>query len=352
MQSHNDQTQFSTKILQWWQEHGRKNLPWQQNRSDYHVWISEVMLQQTQVETVIRYYNAFLRRFPDIYSLAQASLDDVLRIWSGLGYYSRARNLHKSAKIIVKRYQGHLPSDQNKLEELPGIGRSTAGAILASAYGQRGVILDGNVRRVLCRFHALEGWPGQSTVLKKLWQLADSLTPETACGNYAQAIMDLGALLCTPKNPDCQKCPLITNCQAYQSSLVDRFPERRPIRAQRKTHHIWLLLIRNSLGEWLLEKRVREKRWAGLWSFPEWSDKETAINVIENALMDDVVVKDLALLTHDFTHMRIHFHPLQIQLKTPQLIGVFETPIIWYKNGNQLPGGHPVPVQKLLRELV
>ncbi|BDZ73168.1 hypothetical protein GCM10025856_08870 [Methylophaga marina] len=217
---------FADALLDWFDHYGRKNLPWQQNPTPYHVWLSEIMLQQTQVSTVIDYYTRFIQRFPNVYSLAEAKQDDVLAYWSGLGYYARARNLHKTAQIVSADYTGAFPETLEELINLPGIGRSTAGAILTLAYHQKYPILDGNVKRVLTRFFAIDGWPGNKKVEDSLWEKAESLLPDKRIANYIQAQMDLGATLCTRSKPDCPRCPLQSHCLAYNNGNPTAYPEK------------------------------------------------------------------------------------------------------------------------------
>ena len=207
--------EFGRRVLDWFDTHGRKRLPWKENPTPYRVWVSEIMLQQTQVATVIPYYERFMARFPDLAALADAELDEVLRLWAGLGYYARARHLHQAARIVRDRHGGEMPLDSALLQALPGIGRSTAGAILALATGQRQPILDGNVKRLLARFAAVEGWPGQSRVQAALWELAERYTPAERVADYTQAMMDLGAMICTPRRPRCEACPLAGGCVAH-----------------------------------------------------------------------------------------------------------------------------------------
>jgi len=259
---------FAIHLLKWYRQHGRHDLPWQKNKSLYSVWVSEIMLQQTQVVTVIPYYQNFMQRFPDIASLAAATQDEALRYWAGLGYYSRARNLHKAAALIVESHQGVFPVTYDEVLALPGIGPSTAGAILAQATGQRHAILDGNVKRVLARYQAIEGWPGQKTVEKQLWKYAESFTPESNVADYTQAIMDLGATLCARSSPKCDACPLVTDCKAFQLNRTAELPTKKPKKAipvkQKR-----FLIIRNKRGEMLMEKRPPSGIWGGLWSLPE-----------------------------------------------------------------------------------
>ncbi|MEM1440588.1 MAG: A/G-specific adenine glycosylase, partial [Pseudomonadota bacterium] len=223
-------TDFAARVLDWFEHHGRKDLPWQHDRSRYRVWVSEVMLQQTQVATVIGYFERFMARFPDVVTLADAPTDDVLALWSGLGYYARARNLHAAAQQVRDRHGGAFPGDFDAVVALPGVGRSTAGAILSLADDARHAILDGNVKRVLARHETIEGWPGRTAVLKALWQAAEQFTPDTRVADYTQAMMDLGATLCTRRAPGCEACPVRTTCRARAEGRIDELPGRKPRR--------------------------------------------------------------------------------------------------------------------------
>ena len=242
---------FHRRLLHWFRHHGRHDLPWQSPRDAYRVWVSEIMLQQTQVATVIPYFERFMARFPDLASLASADLDQVLHLWTGLGYYARARNLHRAAGVIVAEHGGRFPTDFEAVLALPGIGRSTAGAILAQACDQRHAILDGNVRRVLARHRAIEGWPGQKAVENTLWALAEELTPAEDVADYTQAIMDLGATVCTRSQPRCAACPLAEDCQARAAGRQADFPGRRPRKALPE-RHTRMLLLRDAEGQVLL----------------------------------------------------------------------------------------------------
>ncbi|MGB1271575.1 MAG: A/G-specific adenine glycosylase, partial [Endozoicomonas sp.] len=221
-------TPFSQKLLEWFDQHGRKDLPWQQDKTPYRIWVSEIMLQQTQVTTVIPYFKKFMGRFPDVHALAAASEDEVLHFWSGLGYYSRARNLHKAARTVTKEFSGEFPRSVELLMKLPGIGRSTAGAIAAISMGVRAPIMDGNVKRVLTRYCGVKGWPGKSAVAEKLWDIAEQLTPDRRVDDYTQAMMDMGATLCTRSKPNCHQCPLKTHCKAHRAGEETRYPEPKP----------------------------------------------------------------------------------------------------------------------------
>ncbi|HET8551115.1 MAG TPA: A/G-specific adenine glycosylase, partial [Gammaproteobacteria bacterium] len=258
---------FAPRLLAWFASHGRHALPWQREPTPYRVWVSEIMLQQTQVATVIPYFKRFMARFPDLATLAAAPLDDVLALWSGLGYYARARNLHRAAQSAVAEYGGELPASLDELMAFPGIGRSTAGAILSLSRGQRHPILDGNVKRVLARFHAIAGWPGDKRVADRLWEFAESHTPVADCAAYTQAIMDFGATVCTRRNPACDICPMSANCEAYALGRQHDFPAPRARRGYPE-RNVRVLVI-EAEGAVLLEKRPPTGIWGGLWSLPE-----------------------------------------------------------------------------------
>ncbi|QOC21439.1 A/G-specific adenine glycosylase [Wenzhouxiangella sp. AB-CW3] len=258
---------FAQRLLDWWVIHGRHDLPWQVERTAYRVWVSEIMLQQTRVATVIPYFERFMASFPDLEALAAADLDDVLALWSGLGYYARARNLHAAARICVGQHGGTLPDKPALLRELPGIGGSTANAIVAQALDRRAPILDGNVKRVLARHAGIEGWPGRSAITRELWQQAEARTPDEQARDYTQAIMDLGATVCTPRNPACSDCPVATDCRARQEDRVSVLPTKKPKRS-RPRRAVVLVLIHNEDGELLLQRRAPTGIWGGLWSLP------------------------------------------------------------------------------------
>lgn len=322
----------SAKLLRWYDRHGRHDLPWQHPRTAYRVWLAEVMLQQTQVATVIPYYRRFLTRFPTLTALARAPQDDVLASWAGLGYYSRARNLHRAAQLIVSEHGGRFPNTFEAVAALPGIGRSTAGAILAQAFGQRQAILDGNVRRVLARWAAIPGWPGAPAAQKKLWTLAESLLPQTRLADYTQALMDLGATLCTTRHPRCGDCPLAGDCKALHLDRVADFPAAKPRKARphRRTH---LLLIENSRGEFLLERRPAPGIWGGLWC-PPLSTKSVAGG------------QRLPIIHHSFSHYDLDLTPLRLRRRAkpgPQQR--------WATLNQALALGLPAPIKKLLQTL-
>lgn len=267
-------------MLNWYTRHGRKSLPWQsgrnQPRDPYTIWVAEIMLQQTRVQTVIPYYQKFMARFPDISALANCDADELLHYWSGLGYYARARNLQATAKQIVTQYAGNFPDQFEQVLALPGIGRSTAGAILAFAWGKRYPILDGNVRRVLARYYAIAGYPGNRFVTAKLWEIADQLTPMKRVGEYTQALMDLGANVCRRTKPLCVSCPLANSCTAYQLGTATAFPQPKP-KVARRCKSVIMLLVKNHRAELLLVKRPPSGIWGGLWSLPEYTPVPPAL---------------------------------------------------------------------------
>jgi A/G-specific adenine glycosylase len=310
---------FAIRLIQWQREHGRHHLPWQNTRDAYLIWLSEIMLQQTQVGTVIPYYRRFLQCFPDIQSLASVSLDEVMAQWSGLGYYSRARNLHKAAQRIVGEYDGIFPEEVDIIRQLPGVGRSTAAAIAVFAFGKRAAILDGNVKRIFSRCFGIEGYPGEKSVETQLWQKAEALLPaqdensiERDIETYTQALMDLGATLCTRVHPRCGSCPLRLECIAFRDNRVHRLPTPRPrkILPERET----ALLLMVAQGRILLEKRPNRGIWGALWSLPEMRMNE---NVIEYCMRLGINVQPMSQMgafTHTFTHFRLRIYPLILQV--------------------------------------
>ncbi len=342
---------FAKKLLAWHKQHGRKDLPWQQDIDPYRVWVSEIMLQQTQVATVIDYFVRFVQRFADVGSLACAPLDEVLHHWTGLGYYARARNLHKAAKLIVDA--GEFPQSQDGLEALPGIGRSTAGAIRAIALQQRAAILDGNVKRVLARFHAVAGYPGISGVSKTLWQHAEAHTPAQNCAAYTQAIMDLGATLCTRRDPDCHICPLQRRCKAHATQQVERFPERKPktVKPVRRARFFVVSLANKAT---LLEQKPLHGLWGGLWTPLERDPSMLVEELLEELGLhsDDVDSHYFApQFRHTFTHFHLDIEPVYVRLsKAPSLVE--DNPRLrWVSVGDNNPIGLSAPAVKLLASL-
>nr|VFK53448.1 MAG: A/G-specific DNA-adenine glycosylase [Candidatus Kentron sp. TUN]VFK54660.1 MAG: A/G-specific DNA-adenine glycosylase [Candidatus Kentron sp. TUN] len=314
---------FSDLVLTWYAKEGRCHLPWQQEPTGYRIWVSEIMLQQTRVDTVIEYFERFMTRFPTVRHLARAKSDEVLHLWSGLGYYARARNLHTTARIIHERYDDEFPTGFDEVRSLPGIGRSTAGAILSLAFGQRHAILDGNVKRVLTRHHAIAGWPGDATVTKALWALAEYHTPHCRVAEYTQAMMDLGATVCTRTRPLCPHCPVCATCRAYAEERQECFPTKRPqkILPVRATRFILVVRTENEnphntkshppIRSVLLEKRPTTGVWGGLWSFPE-----CALGNDLNAWCTTrfgntpINIEPLPSFRHTFTHFHLDIHPI------------------------------------------
>jgi A/G-specific adenine glycosylase len=345
---------FANRLLRWFDRHGRKDLPWQQaldngQRDAYRVWLSEVMLQQTQVATVVGYFDRFVGALPTLEALAAAHEDTVLALWSGLGYYRRARFLHRAAQLCVERHGGELPRDFDALNALPGIGRSTAGAILAQAHGLRFPILDGNVKRVLARYHGIHGHPGESAVEKQLWQHAEAHTPGTRVADYTQAIMDLGATVCTRARPRCDACPLATDCIAHRDDLTAALPGRKPARSI-PTRATVMLILRDASHRVLLERRGPQGVWSGLWSLPEASDPNEAWQVArQHAHIDDA--QALAPFTHVFSHYRLAIEPLLFDRATAAR-GVADNPHWRWCSVDELDAlGLPAPVRSLLLQI-
>ena len=336
-------TSFAKDLLVWFQEHGRKNLPWQSSPPDiYHVWLSEIMLQQTQVSTVVDYFNRFIINFPTVVALANADEEEVLASWAGLGYYSRARNLHKSAKIILSEYHGIFPISYSELISLPGIGESTAGAILSLACNQSRPILDGNVKRVLSRYHRVTGHYNDSKILKEFWRLAKYHTPSEQNSNYTQAIMDLGATICTPRKPLCSRCPVSRNCKANLCNDQAFFPQKKA-RIVRPEKSLAFLVYHNDKGKIYLVKRPNKGVWGGLWSFAECEDTETAITAtIKEHNLKASIVSSLPKFKHSFTHYHLWIRPIIIN--SP---GLEKN----YHNINKLALGVPAPVKKIISML-
>ncbi|MFT6876040.1 MAG: A/G-specific adenine glycosylase [Granulosicoccus sp.] len=342
---------FSDQVLAWFAVHGRKHLPWQQNKNPYRVWVSEIMLQQTQVATVIPYYEKFMTRFPTLHDLAQAPEDDVLAHWSGLGYYARARNLHKCAKLSIENHSGDLPDDIDELIAMPGIGRSTAGAILSLSLGQSHPILDGNVKRVLARFNAIEGWPGKADVLNRLWQISEAVTPAKNTSDFNQAMMDLGATLCTRSRPECTRCPLATDCTGLSSGEPTLYPGKKP-KKETPVKSTIMLALTNQDGALLLERRPPNGIWGGLWSLPEVATGLEMQVWLEAAGLIAVDTPHSALrFRHTFSHyhLDIDVQSLNVDISDAAVLEARER--VWYNRG-KLPGGVAAPVTKILNNLV
>jgi A/G-specific adenine glycosylase len=338
-------TDFASRLLDWFDLHGRKGLPWQV-ADPYRVWVSEIMLQQTQVQTVIPYFNRFIGRFADVQALADAPLDEVLHHWSGLGYYARARNLHASAQKICDEFAGELPRTAAELEALPGIGRSTAAAILALSFGQRHAILDGNVKRVLARHAAVSGWPGSTAVAEQLWALSEKYTPAERVGDYTQAIMDLGATLCTRSKPKCELCPLQIDCAAFALGKTGQLPESKP-RKSKPLRETTMILVTQA-GRVLLERRPAAGIWGGLWSLPEVSDQAPADWCRQQLGTGAVSETQWAQLRHSFSHYDLDIRPVLLCLDGAPRLAHDVCDAVWYRPGDKPPGGIAAPVRKLL----
>lgn len=341
---------FAAAVLRWFDEHGRKHLPWQQDISPYRVWLSEIMLQQTQVSTVIPYFEKFIEAFPTVEDLAQAPLDEVLHLWTGLGYYARARNLHACAKRIVEEYGGEFPRSVEALASLPGIGRSTAGAIYSLSWDLPAPILDGNVKRVLARFHAVEGWPGQSSVAAKLWDFAEQHTPRQRSANYTQAMMDLGAIVCTRSRPQCSACPLESTCLAKAQGEPERYPGKKPPKAL-PVRQVQMLILTNANGEVLLEQRPPQGIWGGLWSFPELpidaDPQEWALDKYGPA----TAMETWATIRHTFSHYHLDISPVRLELKEEPSRIMEDKRQLWYNTALPPAVGLAAPIKRLLKQL-
>jgi A/G-specific adenine glycosylase len=304
---------FARPLLDWFDAHGRHDLPWQRDSSPYRVWVSEVMLQQTQVATVIPYYERFMARFPNVTSLAAAPIDEVLHLWTGLGYYARARNLHRAARVVVAEHGGSVPDDLGMLQALPGIGRSTAGAILALAHGRRHPILDGNARRVIARYFGVEGHIGETETLRRMWGLADASTPYEGVAAYTQAVMDLGATMCTRSQPKCENCPLRRGCVARATGRQSQIPAPRPQRT--RPHRTTIaLIVRREGGAVLLEQRPEAGLWGGLWAFPQFDSQNGALDWLRVTCGELGLVHRLAPYSHAFTHFDLTLQPVLVEV--------------------------------------
>lgn len=340
---------FSQHVIAWQRLHGRHDLPWQNTCDPYAIWVSEIMLQQTQVSAVIPYYQRFMARFPDIPSLANSEEDEVLRHWSGLGYYSRARNLYVAAQVVVERFGGVFPREIDAIQILPGIGRSTAAAIAVFSFGQRQAILDGNVKRVLTRYYGIQGWPGQPAVEKQLWALGMDLLPETAIEAYTQGLMDLGATLCTRSNPACDACPLHSACVARRDGLTGELPTPKPRKALPQRDIVMLLLFDGN--DILLEKRPPTGIWGGLWSLPEATDGEDAqVSVRHRFGLETEMMPTLPVFVHGFTHFRLRITPQPLRC-IRNLREAREPGTLWLDREEALGAAIPTPVRKLLNSL-
>lgn len=338
---------FASRVVQWQKKHGRHEFPWQRDRDPYRVWLSEIMLQQTQVSTVLAYYQRFLTRFPDVARLADAPLDDVLAMWSGLGYYSRARNLHACAQVIKNNLGGQFPGTAAALQELPGIGRSTAAAIASFCFGERCAILDGNVKRVLTRFLAFDSDLSVAANERALWTLAESLLPRQALDDnmprYTQGLMDIGAMVCLSRQPACTACPLASRCLAQLGDNPLAYPVRRR-KLKRGSEPLWLLWAQDRAGAVWLERRPTPGVWAGLFCLPVFSSRQS----LEDSLPDRhrAGLCSLPVVVHALTHKVLHLHPLRVNMPVGSISGADGG--AWFPSESWAKLGLPAPVRKLL----
>ena len=345
-----DAASFAKAVLDWYPRYGRQHLPWQRQDA-YRVWLSEIMLQQTQVSTVIPYYDNFLRRFPSLSELADADIDEVLQHWQGLGYYARARNLHKAAVLMRDLHRGEVPSDFESLQALPGIGRSTAGAILSFAYGQHWPILDGNVKRVLARCFRVPGWYGRSDTMKQLWYLAESITPAAQTADFNQAMMDIGAMVCVKSNPKCEACPLKPICASYRHHSQADYPQKKPSR--RKPHKNTLMLLHRHGQQILLWRRPQSGIWGGLWSLPEVDDVES-IELWQQSFLAQTGsprTVQAQVIRHQFSHYSLDISLALIEFDTLSGRIADDDHYAWIDIGDIENYGLPTPVRKLVSML-
>ncbi len=342
---------FAQRVVAWQRRFGRHGLPWQTSRDPYRIWLSEVMLQQTQVRTVIPYFLRFLEHFPDVVALANAPVERVMELWSGLGYYSRARNLHRCAQQVVRSHGGRFPGSAAALAELPGIGESTAAAIAAFSFGERAAILDGNVKRVLCRHFGIEGWPGDRTVLQTLWSIARRELPQSGIEPYTQGLMDLGAQTCTRTTPRCNECPVATTCIARATNRQAAIPSARPTRSSPSREISWLVIVTDAAV--LLERRPPVGIWGGLLSFPETSPEDperVAKSAAERFGFDVQRVTALLPVRHAFTHFRLIAHPVLIEVGQSATVAA-DSPTQWFARPTAGAQALPKPVRSLLASL-
>ena len=342
---------FAKRLLRWFDQHGRKHLPWQNPITPYRVWVSEIMLQQTQVETVIPYFERFVARFPSVDELAAAPVDEVLHLWTGLGYYARGRNLHQCARVIVERHGGEFPADLASLAALPGIGRSTAAAIASIAFERPTAILDGNVKRVLARHGAITGWPGQPQTAERLWALAEQHMPKVRCRDYTQAIMDLGATVCTRSRPKCALCPVAADCIALAEDRPTAYPGKKPAK-DKPIKRAYLLLLQAPNGDILLEQRPPHGIWGGLWCLPEVAAEEPLDRHISNHYGAVRGTEQWPGWRHTFSHYHFDIQPVLVRLaKRPA--GILEQGRhIWYNLSQPANVGLAAPVKTLLLQLL
>ena len=359
---------FAQAVLTWYDKFGRKHLPWQQNKTLYGVWLSEVMLQQTQVATVIPYFERFVKTFPNLTALADAPLDEVLHLWTGLGYYARARNLHKAAQVMRDQYSGKFPTEFEQVLALPGVGRSTAGAILSSCLNAPYAILDGNVRRVLSRYFAVNGWPGEKKTEDRLWQLTGEVTPNAQVADFNQARMDLGAMVCTRSKPKCSLCPLQSNCRANAEQNWQAYPGKKPKKALPERESYFLLLEKD--GKVALEQRENAGLWGGLYCFPQFADKQELLAYLASNGIQQY--QEWAAFRHTFSHFHLDIYPIYARFddqtnpedvdrsdwkKVAEKQNQYQSALLsavkyWYDPQNPEPIGLATPVKNLLTQYV
>lgn len=341
---------FSQRLLTWFEHSGRKDLPWQLDKSPYRVWVSEIMLQQTQVKTVIPFYQRFMQRFPSVISLANADIDDVLHLWTGLGYYARARNLHKAAQQVRDIHNGVFPNTLEEMVGLPGIGRSTAGAVLSIACGKSISILDGNVKRVLTRYLGIEGWPGTKAIESQLWQFADAFTPSEHADLYTQAIMDLGATVCTRSKPACDTCPMQKTCLAYAQGSQTQLPTRKPKKAIPTKSTIMLLPMWQQQVQ--VYKRPSTGIWGGLYGLHEIDHLDELSDKLIGLGFPAYQSEEMTPFRHTFSHFHLEIQPILIHLGSAPVDAVMESDILWYDLKSPQNVGLAAPTTKLFSTLV
>jgi len=350
-----NQESIAGPLLDWFDHHGRKDLPWQLDKTPYRVWVSEIMLQQTQVATVIPFYERFMSALPTVADLAEAPMDQVLHLWTGLGYYARARNLHRCAQRVCTEHGGEFPGDISGLMALPGIGRSTAGAILSLAMGTRAPILDGNVKRVLARYHMVEGWPGRSAVSERLWSRAEQHTPTTRVADYTQAIMDLGATCCTRTRPACVDCPLGQGCEAARAGQQDAYPGKKPAKSL-PLRQRWYSVVTRQASRVLLQRRPTSGIWGGLWAPPEFDSRAEATTWTTRTLgIPSDECYDGTPFEHTFTHFKLEAVPVRAEWTAnrvePATVEVDADELQWFSLHPPPSVGLPAPIVRLLERL-
>ena len=341
-------SQFSAQVLEWYDKYGRKTLPWQIEKTPYKVWLSEVMLQQTQVATVIPYFERFMARFPTVTDLANAPLDEVLHLWTGLGYYARARNLHKAAQQVATLHKGRFPETFDEVAALPGVGRSTAGAVLSLSLGQHYPILDGNVKRVLARCYAVDGWPGKKDVEKRLWDISEAVTPASGVARFNQAMMDLGAIVCTRTKPKCELCPVNNLCVAYAHHSWAQYPGKKPKQTLPERTG-YMLLMQHGDDAWLAQ-RPPSGLWGGLFCFPQFESEEALREWLNLRGIPADTLTQLTAFRHTFSHFHLDIVPMWLPVSSFTSC-MDEGSGLWYNLAQPPSVGLAAPVERLLQQL-